>query len=93
MPADLKSDWRLTNQEKFLKGVPLRMSRFKVRSGHPEWDHEHCDFCWAKIVEEKSKKDGDDLLVEAYATENRSHWVCPKCFEDFREMFQWKIIT
>jgi len=91
MPSDLKSDWRLTNQAKYLTGVTLRLSRFNVAVDKPEWDHEHCEFCWAKIVEENRKKPDDDLLVEAYATEDRLR--CPKCFEDFREMFQWKIIA
>src|SRR5579859_5256027 len=51
MPSDLKSDWRLTNQAKYLTGVTLRLSRFHVALDKPEWDHEHCEFCWAKIVE------------------------------------------
>ena len=93
MAPNLESDWRITNQEKYLKGAALRLSRFEVRLGNPEWDHEHCDFCWAKIVEEKRKMEGNDLLTEAYATEDQHHWVCPKCFEDFHEMFQWKVIT
>ncbi len=93
MSPDLKSDWRLTNQEKYLKGVALRMSRFKVRAGRPDWDHEHCEFCWAKIVEEKRKQAGDDLLIEAYATEDGARWVCPQCFSDFRGMFQWTVVS
>lgn len=67
----------------------LRLRKFQTRAGQPNWDHEHCDFCWPKIVEEKGKKDGDDLLVEAYVTIDGSHWVCPKCFADFRTPFQW----
>jgi len=93
MAPNLESDWRLTNQENYLKSATLRLSRFEMRPGKPEWDHEHCDFCWAKIVEEKHKREGDDLLIEAYTTEDRHHWVCPKCFEDFREMFQWHVVT
>jgi hypothetical protein len=93
MPPDLKSDWRLTNQAKYLTGVTLRLSRFHVSADRPEWDHEHCEFCWAKIVEGNRKTTGEELLVEAYTTEDRICWVCPKCFEDFREMFQWKIVT
>jgi len=93
MHPDPKSDWRLTNQEQYLKDVSLRMSRFTVRAGQPEWDHEHCEFCWAKIVEEKRKTDGDDLLIEAYATEDGRRWVCPQCFSDFREMFQWTVVS
>jgi hypothetical protein len=82
------SDWRLTNQAKYLKGVSLYLRKFHVHSGHPEWDHKHCDFCWAKIVEKKEKED-TELLLEAYCTEDGSHWICPKCFADFREQFGW----
>jgi hypothetical protein len=93
MAPNIKSDWRLTNQEKYLRGVALRLARFTVPAGRPDWDHEHCEFCWAKIVEEQRKREGNDLLIEAYATEDRHHWVCPQCFEDFREMFQWRVVT
>jgi hypothetical protein len=78
MAPKFESDWRLTNQEKYLKGAALRLSRFVVRPGKPEWDHEHCDFCWAKIVEEKRKGEGDDLLIEAYATEDHHQLGVPQ---------------
>jgi len=74
-------------------GETLRLSHFAIPIGKPEWDHEHCAFCWAKIVEAKLKKEGADLLIEAYTTENRHHWICPKCYEDFREIFQWKVVA
>ena len=86
-----RSDWRLTNQEKYLKGVALRLRKFHVAVGHPAWDHEHCDFCWAKIVEKKESEDSE-LLMEAYATEDGAHWICPKCVEDFRVQFGWIIV-
>ena len=40
------SDWRLFNQEKFLKGRLLCKKRF-VPTEHN--DHEHCCFCCEKI--------------------------------------------
>ena len=90
MHPDSKSDWRLTNQEQYLNGVSLRMKRFKFRASQPERDHEHCEFCWAKIVEEKKS---DDLLFEAYVTKDGRRWVCPQCFSDFREMFRWTVLS
>lgn len=43
-------DWRLTNQENYLKGQPLRYSRWVSRGSG--WDHDHCAFCWAKFPAE-----------------------------------------
>ncbi len=88
-----KGDWRLTNQEAYLKGATLRLRRFSVRAGQPDWDHDHCEFCWTKIAEKNRKQPGDDLRTEAYATEDGCRWVCPQCFFDFKERFQWKVIT
>jgi lipopolysaccharide biosynthesis regulator YciM len=28
---------------------------------------------------------------KGYATEDKYYWVCPSCFEDFKDMFNWKI--
>ena len=83
-----QSDWRLTNQEKYLKGVSLGLRKFHVRAGRPAWDHEHCEFCWAKVVGKKKEEDVE-LLTEAFSTEDGAHWICPKCFADFREQFGW----
>ena len=44
------------------------------------WDHEHCYFCWKKIVE-------DDI---AYCLDsNPEHWICETCFDDFKDRFGW----
>lgn len=35
-------------------------------------------------------EDSPDVDKEAYSTKNESHWVCKTCFNDFKEMFNWK---
>jgi len=78
-------DPRITNQEKYLKGVVL--SRRQYRKPRPDWDHDHCEFCWTKFMETSAPGD----LSEGYATPGEKHWVCPKCFEDFKGRFGWTV--
>src|SRR5262245_54244382 len=49
--------------------------------------HDHCAFCWTTFTE----RDDADSLREGYATQDDYHWVCPTCFEDFRDLFGWKL--
>ena len=30
-------------------------------------------------------------MTVAYSTEDRYHWICPKCFNDFKDMFEWVV--
>lgn len=83
----VKDDWRLTNQDKYLRGVTLRWMRY--RKPREDWDHDHCSFCRGKFMEE----DFPGAFHEGYTTEDNYHWVCKQCFEDFKEMFQWKLGT
>jgi hypothetical protein len=79
-----KDDWRLQGQEEYLKGVTLY---WRAYTRHSEgWDHDHCAFCWTKFMVEGHP----DVLHEGYTTEEGYHWICKKCFEDFRNMFAWK---
>jgi hypothetical protein len=80
------NDWRLSGQERFLTGVALCWTDW--HRPRPGWDHDHCAFCWAKFAEEP----GPDLLGAGYATADRSYWVCPQCFADFRERFGWVVV-
>lgn len=82
MPPE--NDWRLRNQECYLKGKTLVHRSWRPRS--PKWDHDHCEFCGGKF----SDADGD--AHEGYATEDNYHWICPVCFGDFRAMFDWTVI-
>lgn len=77
------TDWRLQGQETYLKGVALvRRSYTQYREG---WDHDHCEFCWATFSEKK-----EDLNV-GYATTDRYRWICENCYEDFKDLFQWRV--
>ena len=76
-------DWRLQGQEKYLKGVTLILRDYYLY--HPDWDHDHCAFCWAKF----SLYDGD--LKRGYSTEDGYHWICEKCFNDFQHIFNWSV--
>jgi len=78
-----KGDWRLQGQETYLKGITLYLKTYTRYS--ETWDHDHCEFCWAKFTE-----DHPDTLQEGYTTEDEYHWVCKKCFEDFKDMFGWE---
>ena len=78
-----KNDWRFQGQDKYLMNVQLMLSKFdnSVR------DHDHCDFCSEKF----SEMDGD--LHEGYCTLDKYHWICEKCFNDFKDMFNWQVVN
>lgn len=87
-----KNDWRLRGQERWLSGVRLFLGNFLQHT--EEFDHAHCEFCWAKFMdpEYRSKlgyETPDDIQTEGYHTEDENRWVCKVCFDDFREMFDW----
>ena len=76
----IQDDWRLTNQENYLKDKKLYHLGYRASSLD---DHEHCSFCFEKL-------DSDEQI--GYCTEDYYHWICSNCFEDFKEQFGWKII-
>lgn len=43
--------------------------------------HEHCEFCWEKAL--------TDQECTFYCTQDMKYWVCEKCFNDFKEKFNW----
>ena len=74
-------DWRRQGQERYLTGAHLH--RESDRAPSAEWDHDHCEFCWAKFMNEPAP----DALRERYTTPNRYHWICATCVRDFAEEF------
>ena len=81
---DETKDYRLSGQEIYLKDVKLVWKKYTRYSD--DWDHDHCSFCGAKFMEE----DLPEVLHEGYATVDEYYWVCKKCYEDFKEMFNWQ---
>ena len=67
------------------------------------WDHDHCAFCWAKFMaadyapEQREWREAHPEILTAGYTPvkeeaGRRIWICPTCFEDFREQFGWTVI-
>jgi len=80
----IKNDWRLQGQEKYLLEASLVFRKYNQPA--EKWDHDHCDFCWAKFSEKE-----EDALNEGYTTSDSYTWICKKCFEDFKDQFKWKV--
>jgi hypothetical protein len=76
-------DWRLANQETFLKGATLHWAQWS--RPRQDWDHDHCVFCWAKFMEDETP----NTLQAGYTTDDGCYWVCCTCYEDFKEKFKW----
>jgi hypothetical protein len=77
------SDWRLLGQEEYLFGVSLSKKVYK--KPRDDWDHDHCEFCFAKF----SEREND--LHEGYTTEDEYRWICERCYRDFKDQFQWHV--
>ena len=85
MTAD---DWRLGNQQQYLQGATLHWRRY--RAPRPDFDHDHCEFCWAKFAESSTVADS---LQAGYTTDDQYRWICEPCFGDFRDRFAWRVAT
>jgi transposase-like protein len=46
----------------------------------------HCEFCWEKFGEENG------VLHIGYCTCDRYRWICEQCYNDFKELFDWKLV-
>src|SRR3712207_4582236 len=97
------ADWRLQGQERYLEGALLVPKRYRARD--ESWDHDHCEFCSAKFVEDASPSAtrGDpgtteEVLTEGFTTTAEHpngadyHWICPTCFGDFAARFGWRVV-
>ncbi len=83
---DFSEDWRNTGQDAYLTGVKLFFKKYTIY--REEWDHDHCAFCGIKF-----SLSIPGCLTEGYATADDYRWICPECFEDFREHFKWDVQT
>lgn len=84
-----EDDWRLFGeQDECLKNLKFQYKEYKnPRDG---WDHDHCEFCWHKFME---NPDGmENCSKQGYCSIDGRYWVCAKCFKDFKEKFNWDLI-
>ena len=79
------NDWRLTNQLSFLYEKAVVKKMYVAPS--QEWEHDHCAFCCDKFAEK-----GIDGLQEGYYVPDTKDWICDRCFDDFKEMFEWRLV-
>src|SRR4051812_45608855 len=102
MPSE--DDWRRRRQEEYLRGATLTLRRYQALSAG--WEHEHCEFCWAKFLDASYSPEHADaltadpsLLSEGYTEAPGGkppageHWICRRCFEDFRDEFGWTVVS
>ena len=87
-----QDDWRLASdpvavRQEAYKNIPLYRIPFQPLS--EALDHEHCIFCWDKFYLHP------ECLQEGYCTRPQNSrgadWICPACYEDFKEMFGWTL--
>jgi hypothetical protein len=80
----------------FPPGTTLELRAY--RAPRPEWDHDHCIFCWAKLMDpslsdasRRMIEKDPEILTAGYTGEaNGAEWVCPSCFEEFSARFEWR---
>lgn len=76
-------DWRITNQDKYLKDAVLQWLSYASRTTMT--DHDHCEFCMDKF----SDNEGD--LDAGYCTLDCYYWICDECYKDFCGLFGWRL--
>ncbi len=97
-----EQDWRLTGQERYLRGAALVWKPYHARS--ETWEHDHCSFCWAKFIDPNFSdtahrfiEEHPEVLTKGYTTTAEHehgadhHWVCKQCYDDFVNLFEWRI--
>lgn len=81
----IPQDWRLTNQELYLKEAVL--TRCGYAPSTIQNDHDHCEFFGIKF----SVNGEMGTLSEGYSTSDRYRWICDQCFSDFASEFRWRV--
>jgi hypothetical protein len=84
------SSGRKDQRLKFL--TPLAGRTFTLvpwKPPNPEWTHDHCRGCRVHICDSQ-----DEDFHEAWVTTDQSgdeDWVCPKCFDFYRLVLNFKV--
>src|SRR5260370_4816080 len=67
------TDWRYDNLRP-LQGAAFRFDKYRAPTD--QWDHDHCDGCWAEFAD----GGGPDILHEGYV---RAHPYVPRPVPEF----------
>lgn len=74
-------DYRLRDQARYLLGANVVRSPYvPALSG---WDVAHCVFCLVPFVDSARHA----VMPEGFVTLDGLHWICPACYQDFRQAF------
>ncbi len=84
-----ESDKRVANAS-FLRGQEF--TRKPYRAPGPAWDHDHCAACWAKFAEtdEPGVQHEGFTTTGAYLMGPEHEWICVECFNELRQLLQWR---
>jgi len=74
-------------QENYLVGLAFK--RMPWATADPDWDHDHCAFCWKKLWDRASN---ESEAAIGYATEDEYSWICDVCFAAFKERFRGSVV-
>lgn len=74
-----RDDWRIRGQEGYLKDKYLKHIKFNCELCFEDFDQ--CDFCYDIFDEGASEM--------AYYDPDTRHWVCEKCYKEFKSYFNW----
>ena len=77
-----KNDWRIMSQDSYIHGRSFKKNVYHAY--RPGWDHDHCIYCTEKFAEEKLSSGS---IQEGYSTIDEGLWVCPQCYEDFKNYY------
>ena len=83
-----KNDWRIMSQDSYIHGRSFKKNVYHAY--RPGWDHDHCIYCTEKFAEEKLSSGS---IQEGYSTIDEGLWVCPQCYEDFKNYYDMPLTT
>ena len=83
----MTNDWRLMGQQTWLAGRDLQWHQWSPY--RPGWDHDHCAFCHVEIA---ATADHPAFTAGYVTADDRYTWICPPCYDDFHEQFQWHVL-
>ena len=85
----VEEDWRLSQGNfDFIKNHVFKNQYFKSNKYN---DHDHCNFCWKKITDLEIDEEHDAFGYVTLNAHGQEEWVCEKCFNDFKERFNFKV--
>ena len=83
----MKKPWYIAQYEDltYLHNQSVELKNFKEAFSSNPQEHRHCEMCWAKF----GFFEGDNHL--GYYEENSGSWICQDCYENFKDLFGWRL--